>query len=219
MCTMLAAIFVIISLHYITQLTALFPPFFMAVFGRLDSVHWDGSEWRGWVREGSHTGEANQPSVTPQQPPLHHHGHAPTALLSLPRPCFSFFGPNHHSAASTNLPSLRHGHPLPVEAVFPEVGLLPGQFWLHLGDDAAALHHPATGQPREQRRAEAADPGPQQALHKGSGWGEPERHGRAVRGHHDSLRWVIILFWTGSVLTWCHTHIHRIDTSKKKGGV
>lgn len=130
-----------------------------------------------------------------------------------PPPPYSSFWSKRPSSALTSLASCQHGNPLPVEAVLPEAGVLPGQFWVHLGDDAAALHHSATSQPREQRCAEAANPGPQQALHKGSGRGEPERHGWALCGHHDGLRWVTlqkcvlgfnVLLQTGSVLKrWC----------------
>lgn len=56
-----------------------------------------------------------------------------------------------------------------MEAVIPETGLLPGQLWVHLGHDAVTFHHPTESQPREQRHAAAADPGPQQALHQGPG--------------------------------------------------
>lgn len=45
-----------------------------------------------------------------------------------------------------------------MEAVVPEAGLFPGEFRLHLGHDAAALHHPAKDDPREQRPATHADP-------------------------------------------------------------
>lgn len=77
------------------------------VFSRVDSVHWDGTEWWQWVREGNHTGEARKPSTTSQQPLLHHHGYAPTALLippdlvphSLVESSFSSFSkPTVHSA-------------------------------------------------------------------------------------------------------------------------
>lgn len=166
----------------------------LAAFSHLDSLHWDGPERWGWVREGNYTGEASEPSTTSQQPQLHHHGRAPAALLIPPRPCSSLFGFQSliQQPPTTHLLSSQHGNPLPVEAVLPEAGLLPGQLWVHLGNDAAALHHSATSQPREQRRAEAANPGPQQALHKGSGWGEPECHGWALCGHHDGLRWVTL---------------------------
>lgn len=94
--------------------------------------------------------------------------------------------------AAPNIPlSSQHGYSLPVEAVFPEAGLLPGQLWFHLGHDVAAFHHPAASQPWEQCCTEATDPGPQQALHQGPGWGKPKCHGWALCGYHDSLRWVV----------------------------
>lgn len=74
-----------------------------------------------------------------------------------------------------------------MEAVVTEAGLIPSQLRVHLGHDAAALHHPAAGQPREQRRAAAADSGPQQALHQSAGRGEPKRHGWSIRWDHDGL--------------------------------
>lgn len=142
----------------------------------------DGSEKEvALVRQSDHRKHANW------------HSHAPPALLIL---LPDLFAPSLDStrvtAAPTAPPSSQHGHALPVEAVLPEAGLLPGQLRLHLGNDAAALHHPAASQPREQRGAAAADPGPQQALHQSPGWGEPECYGRALRGHHDCLWWVTV---------------------------
>lgn len=75
-----------------------------------------------------------------------------------------------------------------MEAVLPKAGFLPGEFRLHMGDDAAPFHHPAEGDAREQRPAAVADIGPEQAVHQGSRRGEPERDGRALRGHHDGVR-------------------------------
>lgn len=75
-----------------------------------------------------------------------------------------------------------------MEAVIPEARLLPGEFWLHLGYDATALHHPAKDDAREQRPVTRADPRPEQALHQSSGRGEPGRHGWTLRGDHDCIR-------------------------------
>lgn len=75
-----------------------------------------------------------------------------------------------------------------MEAVVPEARLLPGEFRLHLGYDAAALHHPAKDDAREQCPATHADPRPEQALHQSSGRGEPGRDGRTLRGDHDGIR-------------------------------
>lgn len=75
-----------------------------------------------------------------------------------------------------------------MEAVVAEAGLLLGEFRLHLGHDAAAFHHPAKDDTREQRPAPHADPRPEQALHQSSGRGEPGCDGRALRGDHDCIR-------------------------------
>lgn len=145
--------------------------------------------------------DGSEKKVTPVRqtsPPPPHNNRSCTTMATPPLPSwfpttlFLFLWSNHHSTASTNLLSSQHGNPLPVEAVLPEAGVLSGQFWVHLGNDAAALHHSAKSQPREQRCAEAANPGPQQALHQGSGWGEPECHGWALCGHHDGLWWVTL---------------------------
>lgn len=75
-----------------------------------------------------------------------------------------------------------------MEAVVPEARLLPGEFRLHLGHDAAALYDPAKDDTREQRPATHADPRPEQALHQSTGRGEPERDGRTLRRDHDGIR-------------------------------
>lgn len=117
------------------------------------------------------------------------------------------------AAAPTAPPSSQHGYALPVEAVLPEAGLLPGQLRLHLGNDAAALHHPAASQPREQCCAASADPGPQQALHQSAGGGEPECYGRALCGYDDCLWWVTdscnhtALSENEAVLLFCRGHV------------
>lgn len=74
-----------------------------------------------------------------------------------------------------------------MEAVVPEAGLLPREFWIHLGHDATALHHPAKDNARKQCPATRADSRPEQALHQGSGRGEPGRDGRTLRGDHDGI--------------------------------
>lgn len=185
------------DLCFVDQLanhSSLFPLSVFSAAGchRSDSVHWDGTEQWGWVREGNHAGEAAKPNTTHQKP---------LQLHRLTRPCSSCppdspLRPLHLplvksvTAAPTTPLSSHHGYTLPVEAVIPEAGVLPGQLWVHLGHDAASFHHPAASQPWEQCCAEAANPGPQQALHQGPGWGESKRHGWALRGYHDSLRWV-----------------------------
>lgn len=150
----------------------------------------------GMVLSDDNGSEKEITRVRQESPPQPLNNHCCTTMAMPPLPSwfpqtlFLILWSNHPSAASADLLSLQHGHTLPVEAIFPEAGLLPGQFWIHLGNDAAALHHSATSQPREQRCAEAANPGPQQALHKGFGWREPECHGWTLCGHHDGLRWV-----------------------------
>lgn len=110
---------------------------------------------------------------------------------------------SHSSPNDTIVPSSQHGYSLPVEAVIAEARVLPGQLWVHLGHDATAFHHTATSNPREQRCAETANPGPQQALYQGPGWGESKCHGWALRGYHDSLRWVASACWCSEFASYC----------------
>lgn len=188
----LSTVFVFVICSYqVTQLTGLF---FLSLWQC--SAIWTQST--GMVLSDEDGPEKEITPVRQTSPPPPHNNPGCTTMAAPPLPSwfpttlFHFLRPNPHSTASTPLLSSQHGNPLPVEAVLPEAGLLPGQFRLHLGDDAAALHHSAKSQPREQRCAEAANPGPQQALHQGSGWGEPECHGWALCGHHDGLRWVTL---------------------------
>lgn len=109
--------FYFICSDQIIQLTLLFV-FSLAAFSRSDSVHWDGTERRGWAREGNHTGEANKPPTTSQPPLLHHHGHAPPALLIPPEPAplssvASSFNGFNESAARSAWPPPSSGSCLP----------------------------------------------------------------------------------------------------------
>lgn len=62
--------------------SSLFPLSVFSAAGchRSDSVHWDGTEQWGWVREGNHAGEAAKPNTTTQKP---------LQLHRLTRPCSS----------------------------------------------------------------------------------------------------------------------------------
>lgn len=180
---------------------------------KLDSVHWG----RGWVKEGNHYGEADEPyTLTQNLKQLHQLTQPcpacpPDSPPPISKPSFGQI----LITAAPNIPLWsQHGYALPVEAVIAEAGLLPGQLWLHLGHDAAAFHHPAASQPWEQRCTEATDPGPQQALHQGPGWGKPKCHGWALCGYHDSLRWVVCScngFQTAR-WEWCETKtLHEME--------